>query len=232
MPEYTLLRSRRRTLILQIQASGALLVRAPQRMSKREIDAFVASKQQWLEHHLAQLPSPPVPWLEGRPWWHLGRAYQVTINDAVSAREAILLTDNLISIPAALCVSNEAITAALKVWQLKQAKVLMPECVARHVQRLGAQWQPAHVGVRHMKTRWGSCSVSRRISLNAALLHMPPGCLDYVICHELAHLQEMNHGARFYATQTLLNPQWQEQQALLRQWAKQVSAGVAYEPDL
>lgn len=229
MPDYTLIRSSRRTLVLQINASGLVLVRAPQRMPQRIIDDFVRSKAEWIKQRLSLLPAPPLGWLQGRPWWHLGQAYPVQIDSGL-APATVVLTETALSVSADLAVDNECLTKALAAWQLQQAKRLMPARVSTHVQRLGAQWQPSAISIKQMKTRWGSCSVKRRINLNAALLHMPLMCLDYVICHEMAHLQEMNHGPRFYATQGLLNPDWQSQQALLKQWAKRIQ--MSYEPGL
>lgn len=224
MPEYTVIRSSRRTLVLQIKASGLVLVRAPQRMPQRTIEDFVHSKAGWIKQQLSQLPVPPLSWLQGRPWWHLGQAYPVRIDSSL-APATVVLTETTLSVSADLAIDNECLTKALAAWQLMQAKRLMPTRVSAHVQRLGAQWQPSAISIKQMKTRWGSCSAKRRINLNAALMHMPLKCLDYVICHEMAHLQEMNHGPRFYATQGLLNPDWRSQQTLLKQWAKRIQIG-------
>ena len=56
---YQLVRSSRKTLSLQITPTGEVLVRAPQRMPKREIDAFVQSKRDWIEMHLAKIEARP-----------------------------------------------------------------------------------------------------------------------------------------------------------------------------
>jgi len=61
-----------------------------------------------------------------------------------------------------------------------------------------------------MKTRWGSCNIrDRRIWLNLELIHMPKGCIDMVLVHELVHLHERHHNARFYALMDQFMPDWQ-----------------------
>lgn len=91
---------------------------------------------------------------------------------------------------------------------------------AKHVfaERLEACWavfaRPGEakppLRVRVMRTRWGSLSPSGGICLNAALLHAPRACLDYVIFHELAHLRARGHGPRFYAELARYVPDWRE----------------------
>lgn len=66
------------------------------------------------------------------------------------------------------------------------------------------------IGIKRMKTRWGSCNIrDKRIWLNLELIHMPAGCIDMVLVHELVHLQERHHNARFYALMDQFMPDWQ-----------------------
>jgi len=67
------------------------------------------------------------------------------------------------------------------------------------------------------RTRWGSCSADGSIRLNWRLIHLPPDLIDYVIAHEAAHLVEMNHGPRFWATVERLYPDWRAARARLKQ---------------
>lgn len=61
-----------------------------------------------------------------------------------------------------------------------------------------------------MKTRWGSCSRAGVIRLNLRLIQAPRACIDYVIIHELCHLQEHNHSKRYYALLDRALPEWRE----------------------
>lgn len=54
--DYTLIRSSRRTISIQLSPAGEVVVRAPNRMPKRDIERFVESKRSWIEAHLARLP--------------------------------------------------------------------------------------------------------------------------------------------------------------------------------
>ncbi len=92
------------------------------------------------------------------------------------------------------------------------------------VPSLQAKWEP-HIGVnasdvriRRMKTRWGSCNVrTRRIWLSLALAKKSPACLEYVFVHELVHLIERGHGARFKQLMDGFLPEWRALRAELNQ---------------
>src|SRR5882757_3617501 len=65
-------------------------------------------------------------------------------------------------------------------------------------------------------TRWGSCSSDGKIRLNWRLIHFPVHVIDYVVAHELAHLREMNHSARFWATVESIFPDFREARHTLK----------------
>ena len=94
--------------------------------------------------------------------------------------------------------------------------------LAARVPFLLARWEPViGVGisgfrVRHMRTRWGSCNTrTRRISLAAGLVRFPAECLEYVLVHELVHLLERGHNARFYGYLDHFLPDWRARRTLL-----------------
>ncbi|PIX90225.1 MAG: metal-dependent hydrolase [Candidatus Moranbacteria bacterium CG_4_10_14_3_um_filter_45_9] len=78
-----------------------------------------------------------------------------------------------------------------------EAKRLIEERLAYFQKVYLVSWK--RVSIRNQKTRWGSCSRGGNLSFNYRLLLLPPHLCDYVIVHELCHLREMNHGAKFWA---------------------------------
>ena len=71
-------------------------------------------------------------------------------------------------------------------------------------------------GISSAKGRWGSCSADRRIRLNWRLIHLEPNLIDYVIAHELAHLDEMNHSARFWKRVGEIYPDYENARRTLK----------------
>jgi len=84
----------------------------------------------------------------------------------------------------------------LKDWLAQQARADLDERVSWHARKLGVR--PRRIGLRDQTSRWGSCSSSGLLSFSWRLIFAPPLVLDYVAAHEVAHLVEMNHGARFW----------------------------------
>ena len=117
-----------------------------------------------------------------------------------------------------LCVapgtSPEGRRAALERWQRAELEAAIPALIARWepvVGRQVAEWR-----IRKMRTRWGSCNPrARRIWLSLELASRPPECLEYVLVHEMVHLLEASHDARFYRLMDGFMPDWRRHRATL-----------------
>ncbi|KGP63007.1 zinc metalloprotease [Legionella norrlandica] len=90
------------------------------------------------------------------------------------------------------------------------------------ISRLMAYWEPIinvnvfQLGIKKMKTRWGSCNTrAHRIWLNLNLIKKPVECLEYVLVHEMVHILEASHNKRFYALMTQFMPDWRDRQEVL-----------------
>ena len=119
-----------------------------------------------------------------------GRLSRAVVN-SVPGREHIAL-------PAQIALEDEAVQAWL--WRVlvaalrRQAEAILPERLAR----LAGGLRYHRVTIKDIHTRWGSCSSLGNINLSLWLMLAPSHLVDYVLCHELAHLREMNHGPRFW----------------------------------
>lgn len=234
--EWQLKRSSRRTVAIHIRRDGYIEVRAPLRYPLNAIEAFVRSRQAWIDEQLQRLGElPELPqWGEGRQWWHQGQIWPVHIEQVAAQRGRVQVcfsgngVENssspvglgfTITTTAATDTWPKLITKSLQDWQATQAKQSLPLRVEALIAKHGEQWRPSALRFRCLRSRWGSCSADGCIMLNTQLMQLPEHLIDYVICHEMAHLREMNHSAAFYAVQARLNPEWQVQRAEMKQWA-------------
>lgn len=112
----------------------------------------------------------------------------------------------------------------LTAWYRAQLKAQLPALLAKWEPIVGQQatcW-----GVKQMKTRWGTCNIqAKRIWLNLELIKCPPRCLEYVVVHELVHLHERYHNARFWGFMDEFMPEWRTYKAELSQVTLGPAAG-------
>jgi predicted metal-dependent hydrolase len=190
--------ARRRTVGITVMRDGALVVAAPQRASVRRLEAVVRDKLPWVRRKLAgfaALGPPPEPRkvVPGELFPYLGRDYRLTLTDAPA--EPVSLGEGTLEVDRAL---DGGARAALLAWYQARATEQVLTAVARFVPLVGAA--PARVVVRDLgKRRWGVCDHrTLTVSLHWQLVTLPPGLIDYVVVHELAHLHEPNHGGEFW----------------------------------
>lgn len=82
--------------------------------------------------------------------------------------------------------------------------------------------QITRVTIRNQRTRWGSCSAKSAINLNWRLVQTPPHVINYIILHELMHLRQMNHSAKFWQEVETVCPTWREAEAWLKQHGREI----------
>lgn len=99
----------------------------------------------------------------------------------------------------------------------KSAKAYLPYRLAFFAQKYGYQYKGLRLS--HARTRWGSRSSSGLISLNIGLMQLPPVLRDYVILHELAHINHMDHSPAFWAEVALHDPDYRRHRRLLKNFS-------------
>ena len=214
---FTLVRSRRRSLGVQILKDGAVIVRAPRDMAEGEVARFLKEKSRWIERHRARLllrRKPPLRYRDGdgHPW--LGRNVRLEVERGNRACAELLEGTILVRVPDP--ADEGRVEKAVK-------SLLKREAGGVFRPRIEALFSPfAALGHRlpSLKTRWmkrnfGSMSRQGVLTLNLTLLRKPLELVDYVIIHELCHLEHMNHGRRFYALLDDMMPSWKTRKATL-----------------
>ena len=97
-----------------------------------------------------------------------------------------------------LCVAGAEVHLARRLtdYLRREARRDIEPAVGRHAGRLGVR--PAAIRLKDTKSRWGSCTAAGELSFSWRVVLAPPFVLDYLVAHEVAHLKEMNHSARFW----------------------------------
>lgn len=122
-----------------------------------------------------------------------GRGPQASLRVRGGHADVLLPAGFDFSRPAAQAWANRVVVALLR----RRAQEVLPARLDAQARRHGLRYR--RVVVKNVRSRWGSCSADGNINLSLWLMLLPVRFVDYVIAHELAHLDEMNHGPRFWA---------------------------------
>lgn len=191
--------ARARRLSLRLDpALGEVIVVAPPRVPPQVIADFVNRHAEWVRRRRAAMPVR-TPFLPGAEVPILGVPHRIAHDPA--AGRGVRWADGELRVggPA------EHLGARLAAWLQAEARRQLLARSRAAALKLGVT--VAAVSVRDTRSRWGSCASSGRLSYSWRLLLAPESVLDYVVAHEVAHLVEMNHSARFWAVVDRLHPE-------------------------
>jgi len=193
--EYVLVRRRgRRGVGLRVDEKG-LTVSAPAAMPLVRIEALVRESERWVRKKIAEWSArkvPPVHWRDGERLPFLGGGLTLRVFAGARSR-AQRRGDELHA--TARDGAHEVERAVVR-WYKRAAH----EYLAERVRTLSheARLVPPKLAISPALTRWGSCNSRREVRLAWRLVKAPVELIDYVICHELAHLRHMDHSAAFW----------------------------------
>ncbi|MFA6040689.1 MAG: SprT family zinc-dependent metalloprotease [Methylophilus sp.] len=203
---YLLEHRSRKTIGLKITQDG-LVVHAPKRIFAYQLNQVLQEKSQWIQNKLALRRAnkvETVSWQDGEYLLYLGRYIQLKIQAHTSNKAPMFANDQLLL--QTTQVENITLVQRKVVhWYQKQAMLDFGRRLEVFAAKLGVATPP--FALSNARSRWGSCNSRGEIRLNWRLLQATPAVINYVICHELAHLKEMNHSAKFYAVLERLFPE-------------------------
>lgn len=189
------MRNARRLRLRFDNASGTLKLTCPAQMSRRKALAWALDQREWIEAQLSSslAPEPLVP---GAVIPIEGRDTRIAWSEALP-RSPRLRDDEL------SCGGPEAgVSRRVETFLRAHALKIMSAEVAEFAALAALEANGVTVG--DAGTRWGSCSSNGRIRLSWRLILAPPQVRRYVVAHEVAHLQHLNHGAQFKALEAKL----------------------------
>lgn len=191
--------------------TGRVRISAPLRMSLDTIRVFAISKLDWIKRQQRKLREQeretPREYLDRESHYVWGKRYLLTVCESPQAPSVELRHSRMLLRvrPGADEQKREAI---VEEWYRQQLKQAAPPLIAKWERLTGAKVE--RFFVQRMKTKWGSCNHrAHTIRLNTELAKKPRECVEYIVVHELVHLLEPTHNARFLALMDRFMPKWQ-----------------------
>lgn len=214
-PEFIkIVKSRRRTVSLEINQEGVLTVRAPYGLDRTTIDDILKRHQLWIrkkrqEVQRRQELSRPKKFEDGEKFLWLGKEYPLRI--VARVRPSLVFTGERFELAASSILSAGQLFEA---WFKEQARFYLSSRLKEIARKKGFKYRKFRLS--SARTRWGSCSAKGTISLVWRLMMAPPEIIDYLIIHELAHTKEKNHSRAFWRLVEELLPDYRERRRWLR----------------
>jgi predicted metal-dependent hydrolase len=199
--------------------AGRVRIAAPSRMSLDTIRVYAISKLDWIRRQQHQIREQEREtareYLDRESHYLWGKRYLLKVIEADRApsvevqHSRLLLRTN----PGTTDEKRQEIVSR---WYRAQMKAVVPPLIAKWEPVMGVTVERWYV--QQMKTKWGSCNPhARSVRLNTELAKKPKECLEYLLVHEMAHLLEPTHSARFVAIMDRYMPHWRQTRDQLNQ---------------
>jgi predicted metal-dependent hydrolase len=206
-----IIRSRRKTIELVVRPDGSLLVRAPNRATLNQIRELVFQKADWIRSRKELVKqrkrlSSPIEYVDGARFFYLGETIPLHIVD--QAVSHLSLKDEFF-------LDRKALPHAAEIfekWYRNQSRSILTDRVAHYAGLY--EFNYGKIRISGARTRWGSCGAKGSLNFSWRLIMAPLDVVDYVVVHELVHLIERNHSARFWGRVEQIMPDYK----IRRKW--------------
>jgi predicted metal-dependent hydrolase len=201
-----LIPSDRRTISMRLVSSKDIEVRYPRYIGKSKVFDYVKSKSKWIEKKHALIKAAEESGIgegirEGRILYYFGKPLKVrTGGDRIEiSGSELMIPSGLAEVEVGEWYRMNSEKAVAEFMSLNRD--MIPSCTIR---------------VKKQKNIWGSCNSKRRIYINSKISMLPPKVIEYVLWHEICHLNHLNHSKDFYSLLSKMCPAYKEQKAWLK----------------
>ena len=212
--EFSFCHVNRKTLEIAVYPNQVVVVKAPLRVEPAEVQRRVTKRARWIikQRNFFRQFDPRTParcYVGGETHLYLGKHYRLKIN--CGGQDEVKLLKGYFEIQVKGRVPSDKIKCFLDRWYAQKASIKFRE-------RFDSCWprfkklslpQP-RLQIKRLKKRWGSLSDRGTLTLNTELIRAPRECIDYVVTHELCHLQSKDHGPKFYKLLEKIMPDWEK----------------------
>jgi len=191
-----IIRSKRRTVSLQINDRAELVVRVPNNFSSEDIQKIIDKNMEWIIRHKEEVREriswyEPKKFVEGEEFLFLGRRYKLhllgNLNSSPFLRSGRIIMDR----------DATDRRGSLIRWYMSSAQIELSRRTEYISRRTGLKY--SGIKVTWAEKRWGSCSKNGQINYSWRLVMAPENVIDYVVLHELSHTVFRNHSRDFWA---------------------------------
>jgi predicted metal-dependent hydrolase len=221
---YRIVKTKRKTMALQISKTGEVIVRLPLSVPYRFGHELVLKNSSWVYSAMKRMKSLPArhqfSWADGSDLllfgekrvlriFHDGMKNRVLVRET---REELILTGPT--------DGEDTVRTVIMHWYRQRARQYLEEKTAVWAHIMNTDY--GRIAIRDQATRWGSCSGKGNLNFNWRLVLLPEDLADYVVVHELAHRFFMNHSSAFWAIVEKEIPDYRFRRKRLREYESHI----------
>ena len=211
---------RKKTAIIEVFPGETVHIIAPQELTKTQINTLLRTRSSWILEKLRLIRDIPIPrrreFINGESFPFLGKDYRLKI--LLNCSGGVSLNDGrlCVCIPKGLDTSEVSSLARQRLieWYKYQAKIKIKERADVFSKKLVVE--PTLITIKEYKARWGSCASNGELAFNWRLIMAPISVLDYIIIHELCHLDVPTHNKTFWKLVSSVKSNYKNDQKWLR----------------
>lgn len=195
--------------------NGRVKIAAPSRMKLDTIRIYAISKLPWIKKQQEKIRSQKREaereFVSKESHYFLGKRYQLKVIELETGPVA-RIAHNYLELYVRPGSSKEKRQEILENWYRQQLRTLIAELISKWEKKMRVKVE--EFGIKKMKTKWGTCNKeAKRIWLNFELIKKPVECVEYIVVHEMVHLKERNHNAKFISYMNEFLPEWKQLKA-------------------
>ncbi len=225
--DYAIERGRRqKTAAIAVDPVEGVRVRALKDTPVEKLDDIVQRKAKWIiDRRRRHEDLPPAPmareFVSGETFLYLGRQHRLKLDRRVNGEGRVRLVGGRLVVPAGGGAGPQAVRDRLVAWYRAHAAERLPERVGGWASKMGLE--PEAVLISDQRKRWGSADAKGNVRPNWRVVQAPAGLVDYVIVHELAHLEHADHTRDFWATVGRAIPDYEARREALRRLGRMMT---------
>lgn len=210
------IRSKRKTIGIEVQPGGKVIVRAPLHTSDAALFALLQKRADWIRKAKSKMEKldiarQPNLFREGDLFWHLGKQYPLHLSTGAGKPLTF-------SASRGFTLAQKALPQAEKHFidfYRDQTRHLVTQFIQQYQPNYG--FKVGNLRITSARTRWGSCSANNNLNFTYRLAMVPLSAIEYVVVHELVHTRVKNHSTQFWQQVSVILPGWKKERAWLHQ---------------
>lgn len=197
---------------------GRVTIASPDFYDLEKVKIYAATKLGWIKREQAKIKSQereePKLMITRESHQFLGKRYLLKVINAT--RPKLVLKHNAIELYALPHATFAQKQKTLYNWYKRELETTVGKLIVSYANQM--KLTAVNFGIRKMKTKWGSCSIEKRMLwFNIELAKKPMDCIEYIVVHELVHLIERNHNKNFIILMDKFLPSWRVQKKILNE---------------